>query len=87
MITSGGNRNPVNPDRGEGTELWRRCIIPPCPRRSSVNANSAKLRTGRYYRKPQRRGAGPRSDIPNIRSISSVPPASWTGPSPDTGSQ
>jgi hypothetical protein len=38
-IRSGGNRNPVNPDCGEGTRPGRRCILPPCPSTSSVNAS------------------------------------------------
>src|SRR5436305_951807 len=38
MITSGGNRKPVNPDCGGRTRPGRRCILPPCPSTSSVNA-------------------------------------------------
>jgi hypothetical protein len=37
-ITSGGNRNPANPDLGTGTRAGPRRINPACPGRSSANA-------------------------------------------------
>jgi len=38
MITSGGNRNPANPDLGTGTRAGQRRINPACPSRPSANA-------------------------------------------------
>jgi len=52
-----------------------------------LGKRKAKLRTGRCYRRPQRRGAAPRNDIPNIRPLSQRPasaedrvePGHWEG--------
>ena len=52
-----------------------------------LGRKEGRLRTGRCCRKPQRRGAAPRNDIPNIRPLSRRPasvidrvePGHWEG--------
>jgi putative transposase len=46
MITSGGNRNPANPDLGAGTRAGRRRINPACPSQVIHQRNGAAQAAG-----------------------------------------